>query len=84
MTKGAVTIRDIRVPHRGTANMSQQNRTQPGLTLLTLTKQLMDHKPMQYTQLEKEPWGTDRLTAWLNGYIVPSYKPLAEPAKKKC
>ena len=77
MTKGAVTIRDIRVPHRGTANMSQQNRTQLGLTLLTLTTQPMVHKPMQYTQLENEPWDTDRLLAWLKGYSVPSYKPLA-------
>ena len=56
---------------------SPRHRAQPGLTLLTLTTQLLERKPKQWEHLENEPWDKVRLPLWLKGYIEPRYKPLA-------
>ena len=72
MSKGSVLIRNIRVRHRGTANVSDVDRVLPGFTLLTRATLLLDHTPMQAMDLELRPTHMKRIPVWLRDYVMHS------------
>ena len=72
MSKGSVLIRNIRVRHRGGANVSAVDRVLPGFTLLTRATLLMHHTPMQAMDFELRPTQKTRIPVWLRDYVMQS------------
>ena len=72
MSKGSVLIRNIRLRHRGGANVSAVDRVLPGFTLLTRATLLMDHRPLQAMDFERRPTQMNRIPVWLRDYVVQS------------